>query len=277
MSDDAGPTTPHPGRYRSAALRRLESPDRLDLAAAVTDAKGWVVIVAALVAALTLVVWSVVGRIPQSVTVSGMLVRAGAETTAHAPTGGVVSTSAVGPGDTVQTGDPLVTLVGDDGSAVQVESPARGTVQEVAVRPGATVDAGAVVASILDTRATGHLRAVTYVEAPTAAELSGAQDVTVLPATVDPTVHGSLEGDVAFVATLPASHASMVATLQSEALADEFHAAAAGVPYLVVVEFDDPPAWTNGDAPPGLLVDATLAEVSGVVSRDRPITLLFGN
>ena len=101
--------------------------------------------------------------------------------------------------------------------------------------------------------------------------------MTVLPATVDPTVFGSLSGRVSFVSTLPASYASMVATLQSEPLADEFHAAAAGVPYLVVVEFDDPPVWTNDDPPPGLVVDATPAEISGVVSRERPISLLFGD
>lgn len=271
-ADDGAARSP----YRPQALERLESPEGLDDVASVTDSKAWMAVLAVAVAIAVLAAWGVFGRVPQVVTVPGVLVRAGAESVARAKSPGSVRELQIRVGDRLDVGDVVLTVATRDGDVEVVEASSGGTVQEVTVAVGESVDAGTVVARILDTRSEAPLEAVAYVDGITASQLGGATDVTVQPASVDPTEYGSLEGTVGFVSTLPASVDSMATTLQSEALADSLLRAAGGVAYLVVVEFDDPPRWTNDDPPPFLLADSTLADVSGVVTSKRPISLLFG-
>jgi len=251
------------------------SADELDSVVLVTDTRSWIAIGVGLAAVLALLVWGFVGSIPERFSVGGVMTRPDAIVRVVAPGTGTVASVSVAAGSSIEAGAPLATITDSDGDTVKVTSTVDGIVQGIATGVGLEVAAGDIVATVLDESAKGGLSVVTYVESTEALELAGVDEVTVAPATVDQNTYGSLDGRVAFVADVPASSTAMIEQLNNEALATEFMNNTGGAPYLVIIEFDDPPQWT-GEAPPFEIVAGTLAEVSAITSRERPIHTLFG-
>jgi Barrel-sandwich domain of CusB or HlyD membrane-fusion len=64
--------------FRQAVLDRLRSPEQLNTLMQVTDAKGWITLVACAVLVVTAVVWGVLGQIPTTVAATGILIHTGA-------------------------------------------------------------------------------------------------------------------------------------------------------------------------------------------------------
>lgn len=60
--------------FRKESLDRVESPEQLDEYIKVSHPKVWVILAALLVAAVAVIVWSVVGTLPQTMTVKGVTV-----------------------------------------------------------------------------------------------------------------------------------------------------------------------------------------------------------
>ena len=52
--------------FRKVSLNRLASPEQLDQLMRVTDARGWIALLAIAIVLLTATVWGIVGSIPQS-------------------------------------------------------------------------------------------------------------------------------------------------------------------------------------------------------------------
>src|SRR5438132_892393 len=61
--------------FRKEALDRLSSPERLDELVEVVDPHSWMTLVAAAALIAVALVWSVVGRLPSTVTGRGVLIR----------------------------------------------------------------------------------------------------------------------------------------------------------------------------------------------------------
>src|SRR5215510_6856953 len=93
--------------FREKALERLSSPERLDQLMRVTSPKGWLalVTVAGLVA-ITLL-WSVLGRLPSTVTGRGVLIHPHKVVDIQAPAAGRLTSLSMQTGDLVHEGDVL--------------------------------------------------------------------------------------------------------------------------------------------------------------------------
>jgi len=104
--------------FRKVALDRLASPEQLDRLLPVTDARGWIALAALGATLFAGVTWSVLGRIPQNVSGTGILVKSG----------GVLDIIPVAPGQIID----VAVNVGDQVTAGQVV--ARVAQPEVAAR-----------------------------------------------------------------------------------------------------------------------------------------------
>src|SRR5262245_39242593 len=93
--------------FREKALERLSSPERLDQLMRVTNPRGWLALVtfAGLVAVTLL--WSMLGRLPSTVTGRGVLIHARQVVDFQAPAAGRLVTLSVQAGDTIKEGDIL--------------------------------------------------------------------------------------------------------------------------------------------------------------------------
>ncbi|MCP4374641.1 MAG: hypothetical protein GY794_00455 [bacterium] len=261
--------------YRPSAVEEYRSPERIDRAASVADAKGWIGLLVGAIVVILASAWGIWGGIPNQLVMTVEMIRKDAMVTVTADTAGKVQRTWVVPGDTVNFGDPILTI-SSGGRETPLKALAPGTVQGFSVSIGDSFAAGDPLATVVNEKSRGTLRAVTYVNASDAVELRGRPDTLVTPATVDTALYGRLIGVVSFVADVPASSKEMAVTLRSTLLAESLFKATGGVPYLVSITFDDPPHWSNDRNPSFQITHGTSAQAIATIGMVRPIDLLFG-
>lgn len=96
--------------YRQESLDKLASPDRLDSLLRIVKPQTWITVGAFGVGLALVVVWSLLGRIPDTAEGAAMLVRPKQVVSFQAPSGGQLASIAVGVGDMVARGDVLASL-----------------------------------------------------------------------------------------------------------------------------------------------------------------------
>lgn len=101
--------------FRKAALDKLSSPERLDVLMQVTSPKGWLALatVGAILAAI--IVWSIVGTIPERLQGQGMIISGLREIKATGS--GVIDEFTLAQGGMVKSGDRIATLKREDVAA----------------------------------------------------------------------------------------------------------------------------------------------------------------
>jgi len=104
-------TKPQPKEiFRKVSLDRLASPEQLDQLMRVTDSNGWIALAALAMILAVVVVWGVVGNVPQTVAGTGILVRSGGVFEVVPLAGGRISDVAVDVGDIVHEGQVVARL-----------------------------------------------------------------------------------------------------------------------------------------------------------------------
>jgi HlyD family secretion protein len=106
--------------FRRAALDRLSNPEQLDRLMQVTDPRGWIALCGLCAVVVFAGIWSVVGRIPTTITGTGLLLSSEGIRGVESLGSGVVSEMRVIVGDRVDVGDTIA-LVGQPRLAQQVE------------------------------------------------------------------------------------------------------------------------------------------------------------
>ena len=96
--------------FRRAALERLSSPEQLDYLMSITSPAGWLAVSALGIILFLILLWGFLGRIPDTVTGSGILIRGGAVYDVAAANDGFVTQVLVKPGDEVTTGQIVATM-----------------------------------------------------------------------------------------------------------------------------------------------------------------------
>jgi HlyD family secretion protein len=110
--------------FRKVSLERLASPEKLDLLLSVTDLRGWIALCATWLILLAAGVWAVLGRIPQTVTGTGILTRSGGVLEVIAMAGGPVTDVSVAVGDTITEGQVVARVAQPELSARLVQAKA---------------------------------------------------------------------------------------------------------------------------------------------------------
>jgi HlyD family secretion protein len=98
------------GIFRSAAVERVSSPERLDMAAAIIRPTAWMLMFAIGVLAMTALVASILIKVPIKVSAPGLLLNAGGIKDAIATGGGQIKAIRVHPGVKVKAGDVIAEL-----------------------------------------------------------------------------------------------------------------------------------------------------------------------
>jgi len=95
------------GLFRKAALDQLASPERLDVAMAVTSPRGWVALWTGGAVLLCVIAWGIFGSIPTRVDGAGILLRGGSLREIRAEGGGTLVALTIKVGDVVQADQPV--------------------------------------------------------------------------------------------------------------------------------------------------------------------------
>ena len=98
------------GVFRKVSLDRLASPEQLDQLMRVTDARGWIALLAITIVLLTATLWGVIGSIPQNVGGVGILIKSGGVFDVAPLAGGRVIDVGVNVGDLVTEGQVVARI-----------------------------------------------------------------------------------------------------------------------------------------------------------------------
>jgi multidrug efflux pump subunit AcrA (membrane-fusion protein) len=267
------------GLFRREALERLDDIDELDHLVTVTHPRAWLALGAVAVLIVVGLAWASFGRLDTTVSGSGILLAGGRTLSVSPVESGRLTTLTVSQGDMVATGQTVATVepAGRPGTESAVTSPYDGVVGSVQTFPGQYVDAGAPLLTVVPRDE--PLVATLYLPVAEGKKIENGQEVQIVPADVSVDEYGYLLARVSYVASQASTPEDLQSVLQNEFLAAEFSAAGpvVRVEASLVRDQSTPSgyAWSSQQGPPEPITDGTTCSARIVLSSAAPITYAF--
>ncbi len=273
-------------KFRFKALDRRRQPDQLDSPMLLASSRSWVAVFVVLITTVFILIWAILGSIPQTTTVSGVLAYPGGVVSVQAPAAGTVQSVSVAPEDEVSAGAAVATIRKPGGREVTVTAPVDGRIVSLQSQVGHLVNPGTPIVQVEQVTPGQGLQVQLLVSAQEIPFVREGQSVTVAVPGVNPRAFGRLEGTVADIGAFPLAGAQLAAISNSQA-----GAAAAGEgsddedligPHLVVVQLEQAPQnpsgyeWTSRYGPPIQLNSRTPVEAEVELGSISPISMLIG-
>jgi hypothetical protein len=267
-------------KFRRAALRELEAPEKLDQVIRLASAPAWLMGAALAVIVAAAAAWASVGTVATTVAAPGVLIHADGVSTLDATVSGQVVRWWVSPDGLAIKGAPLYSVQDPDGKVRTVTAPWNAYVVSTIVTDGQLVSPGTPIASLEQvTGASEPLEAAVFVPAAAAPTILVGTSVTLTAAAAPSSVFGTLRGTVASVGRFPETADSLQAFL-GQGTSTSSLLSAGGVIKVVITLATAPGsatklAWSK-TAPGFTLSSESSVQASFTVARQRPISWLLG-
>jgi multidrug efflux pump subunit AcrA (membrane-fusion protein) len=269
-------------KFRRAALRELEAPEKLDQVIRLASAPAWLMGAALAVIVAAAAAWASVGTVVTTVAAPGVLIHADGVSTLEATVSGQVVRWWVSPDGLAIKGAPLYSVQDPDGKISTVTAPWNAYVVSAIVTDGQLVSPGTPIASLEQVTGAGTpLEAAVFVPTAASPAITAGTSVTLTSAAAPSSVFGTLRGTVASVGRAPETAGSLQAFLgQGTSIGTSSLLSAGGV-IKVVIKLATAPgsatrlAWTKA-APSFALGPESSVQASFTVARQHPITWLLG-
>lgn len=264
--------------FRRKALDSLRAPDDLDSPVRLARPQAWVALLVLVAVMSAGVAWCCYGKVPRSVSGSGLLTYPLGVSVLQGSYTGDVSTIFALPDTVVPSGTPVMSIVSPAGAAELVRTPFAGVVTSVLVTTGQYVTPGTTLLDIERTDAlSNQMMARVYVPAAQAVDLQPGDQVSLNVAAAPAQAFGVLRGTVTSVDAFPETRQQVLDFLGgNELLGSQF--LSAGDPIGVNVSLTADQAtisgfrWSTKAGPPFELQSQTLVKASIALPGERPIT-----
>jgi multidrug efflux pump subunit AcrA (membrane-fusion protein) len=265
-------------KFRPAALRHLEAPEKLDEVVRLASAPVWLMAAALAAVVAVVAVWASVGTVNTTVNAAGLLIHANGVSTFDATGSGQVTRLWVPRDGYAAGGTPLYSIQQASGQVRTVNVPWNAYVVSTVVTVGQLVEPGTPVASLERvSRASDPLQAVVFIPATMAPAVRPGSPVTLTAAAVPASVFGTLSGTVASVGEFPETTSSLQAFL-GDGVATRTYLTAGSV-VRVVIELSTVPGsagalrWSK--ASPGFKLNSeSSVQASFLVAKEHPMNWL---
>ena len=131
--------------YRKSLIEKMSNPEQLDKAISITSAYSWIALAAVALLIAAVVVWSVVGTLPDTLTAAGVITSSDSVGAVFSDTAGVVKQVHIKGGEKFSAGDKLVTVEDGTGKTVDITADESGTATHILVTDFDTAAEGAYV------------------------------------------------------------------------------------------------------------------------------------
>lgn len=270
-------------QYRFKALEKAREPEELDAAVRLTRPRAWIAVFVVLVAAVAGLGWAFLGTVPRTLSGSGLLVHPLGTVTLQSTATGIVRDVLVQPGQEVPAGAVVASVEGPAGGPPgAVTAPFEGEVTDVAVGAGQVVGLGSPIVTVARTRpGSADVVGVVFVSSAAGPEIHTGMPVTFDVGSAPAREYGLLRGRVVEVGEAPVSSAQILALVGNAELTRTL--VRPDAPLMVRVEPTADPsersglAWTTRTGPPFPLSAETLVEATVHVADERPAERLFGS
>ena len=125
--------------YRKSSLDKLSNPEQLDRMIKISSPLSWLALVAVLLLIVSTIVWSVIGTLPTTETVSGIIVSPDSVTSIYSDYVGVIEKYCVKAGDKIHKGDSIAEIKLTDDTIKKVVSDCDGTITVLGFEAGTKI------------------------------------------------------------------------------------------------------------------------------------------
>lgn len=125
--------------YRKSSLEKLSSPDQLDTMLKISSPMSWLALLGATTVVVVTLIWAFVGRIPMTVSTTGIVTSPDSTNSVYFNASGTVVSVFVSKGDKIYEKDELMELETDRGERVKLISDQVGYVSEIVKPEGSVV------------------------------------------------------------------------------------------------------------------------------------------
>lgn len=194
--------------YRKSALEKISSPEQLDKALTVTSPLSWLVLVGITLIIVVTAVWSVVGTIPMSVTIRGIIASPDSTNAVYSSESGLIVSVLVHDGAEIHLGDPVLTYQDGRNEVKTLYSDQVGVVTSVMVATGDNMTQGNEVIRISPT-AEGSQVAVCYIPLSDARKVERGMRVQIYLDSLDSQTYGYMVARVINIDSYATSNTGM--------------------------------------------------------------------
>lgn len=266
--------------YRKSSLDKLSNPEQLDRMIKISSPLSWLALIAVLLIIAAVVVWSVIGTLPTTETVNGVLVDATNVNSVYADCAGVVEQYYKNVGDSVLTGEKVAQIKLPGGTTKDICADRSGVLSALSLEVGTPVFVGTEIAR-LTPKNLGNQVIVCYVPLTYAQKFEAGMKVLVYPTSVDSQKYGHMEAEIVSVDEYAANTGSLAYVLGSGNLvAEQFAANGPIVSVVCKIKADGATQsgfyWSSPSAKNLKVANGTIVSAKIVVDECAPITKLIG-
>ena len=276
--------------YRKSSLERLSSPEQLDKMIKVTSPLSWLTLLGAVVIIVAVIIWSVFGRLPQKVDISGVFISSNRIVTLNAPIRGVIKNMYAAVGDSVKSGDTIVSIAdsngssGSSGSSGSIKAISSGILTSINYHIGDFVFPTDEIAKLMiineeGLTSTNEMEILCYVPISVGKNLKTGMDVMVAPDNISEQEFGNLIGTVKSISGDIISTNEMMTRLGSEILASTFQQQGPVLEVVVKLEEDEGTEsgfmWSNKNGDNVIITSGTMITARVIIKSEAPIVKLL--
>jgi pyruvate/2-oxoglutarate dehydrogenase complex dihydrolipoamide acyltransferase (E2) component len=267
-------------KLRVRALERRKLPEELDQLSGLARPWLWLGVGALTLAVAALVAWSFAGRIPRTVSGSGVVTVPGGLASVGSTASGPIERLLVSPNSVVRAGQE-VALVGSGSKQTKVTAPFSGQILGLDVIDGQVVQFGQPLYTIQRSFAQPNNTSVyLFVPSGNGAGLAPGMPVNITVSTAPSGAFGVLRGKISRVSGAPLSTTAVTALVGNPDLAQSL--TKKGPPLLAEVALtrDNKTrsgfAWSTPKGPPFPLAAGTPVTAKVIQQQQKPIDVVFG-
>lgn len=267
--------------FRKSSIEKLSNPEQLDRAITVSSPMSWLALIGIFVIIVAVVIWSIFGTMPTTVSVSGVITSPNDVCAACSDVSGIVSDLNKNAGDKVEIGDALATIRSSDGKETIIKAKEKGVISQVLVQPDQAVMTGTELYRITPSFTDKQL-IVCYVPSAYAGQLKNGMKVKLYPTSVDTQKAGHMEAEIVSVGEFSADATNMSFVLGSgNYVAEQFLAQGPVVEIVCKIREDSSTKsgywWSSKKGKNVVLTNGTFVTAKVVTDESAPITKLIGN
>ena len=201
--------------YRKSALERISSPDQLDTMLKISSPISWLALVGAALIVVVTIIWAFIGRIPMTVTATGIVTSPDGTNAVYSNTAGTVTNVFVARGDKVYVNDVLMEVEKDRKETVQICSDQVGFVGEIVTPEGSIITPNSEVLRLSPNTGSQQV-VVCYVVTTDAQKIKRGDNAYISLSSSDSKSYGHMVGRVINIDAGAASQSAQKKVLGSE-------------------------------------------------------------
>lgn len=265
--------------YRKSSIERLSNPEQLDKRITITSPMSKLMLLGVVIIIVATIVWSIVGTLPTTCTVNGMIVAPDSACAFYTDCAGTVVEITKKAGDSVVKNEAIAVVQSTDGKKNTIRATDNGTVSDVLIDVDTKIYPGAEIMRYTPKTSNSQI-VVCYVPLMQAQQLENDMEVLVYLTNVDSQKYGHMIATIKTVGEYAAATNNMWYVLGANNLVGEqFLSVGPVVSVICEIEPDATTKsgyhWTNNNGKALSVSNGSFVSAKIVTSECAPITKLF--